>query len=181
MELGGWRSQQDRATAKKMGHSGRVSNPFGLIIHLPGCEAEAEESVLGNYCMREKLSKALPQHTRLLQKGGGKKRIQRTNSAINTFAAAFHHVPLPLHSSCQHVSMSMNRPVKAAAYMERQRIRFQERLKPTVKGFSPDKLPVSYSWSTALAAPLCMSNGQTLPSTRYLTSMETKVHFSCDV
>jgi len=39
----------------------------------------------------------------------------------------------------------MNRPAKAAAYMERQRIRFQERLKPTVKGFSPDKLPVSYS------------------------------------
>lgn len=52
----------------------------------------------------------------------------------------FHYHSTPV------VSMSeMNRPAKAAAYMERQRIRFQERLKPTVKGFSPDKLPVSYS------------------------------------
>lgn len=63
-----------------MGHSGRVSNPFGLIIHLPGCKAEAEESVLGNYYMREKLSKALPQHTRLLQKGGGGKKKKKNKT-----------------------------------------------------------------------------------------------------
>lgn len=101
------------------------------------------------------------QHTQSFgrEKGGAGERIQPSpSSAINTFAAALCHVPsAPLSSSCQHLS--------GTSCMERQGIRFQERLDSSAQGFVPYKLPVSYSWSTVLAALLLVSNNRTLLNT----------------
>lgn len=107
------------------------------------------------------------QHTQSFgtERGGAGEGIQPSPSnAINTLAAALCHVPsAPLSSSCQHLSGTScsTKP----AHMERQGIRFQERLKSTAKGFVPYKLPVSYSWSAVLAALLLVSNSRTLLNT----------------